>query len=80
MLDKGEKCMNDRFKVFAIVALLGFMAGIIAQLTADYAIPWLMEVIPALIQVKFIVSGFAGACLTLLLVGIWAYVTGPRDR
>jgi len=72
--------MSDRIRIFAIVALLGFMAGIIAQLTADYAIPWIMEVLPALVQVKFVVSGFAGACLTLVLVSVWAYVSGPRDR
>jgi hypothetical protein len=72
--------MSDRIKVFAIVALLGFMAGVIAQLTADYAIPWIMEVLPALVQVKFVVSGFAGACLTLALISVWAYVSGPRDR
>ncbi len=72
--------MGDRIKIFGIVAILGFMAGIIVQLTADYAIPWLMEVLPALVQVKFVVSGFAGACLTVALVSVWAYITGPRDR
>jgi hypothetical protein len=72
--------MNERLKVFGIVALLGFMAGVIAQLTADYIIPWLMVVLPALMQVRFIVAGFAGAALTLVLVSIWAYATRNRDR
>jgi hypothetical protein len=72
--------MGDRIKIFAFVALLGFVAGIIAQLTADYLIPWLLEVLPALVQIKFLVSGFAGACLTLVLVSIWAYITGTRER
>jgi hypothetical protein len=72
--------MGDRLKVFGIVALLGFMAGVIAQLTADYVIPWLMVVLPALINVKWVVSGFAGACLTLVLVTVWAYFTGNRKR
>jgi hypothetical protein len=67
--------MGDRLRVFGIVALLGFMAGVIAQLTADYVIPWLMTVLPALINIKWIVSGFAGACLTLVLVTAWAYMT-----
>jgi hypothetical protein len=67
--------MGDRLKVFGIVAILGFMAGVIAQLTADYAIPWLMTVLPALINIKWVVSGLAGACLTLVLVTAWAYVT-----
>jgi uncharacterized membrane protein YedE/YeeE len=72
--------MGDRIKIFAFVAVLGFVAGIIAQLTADYLIPWLMEVLPALVQIKFLVSGFAGACLTLVLVSVWAYITGTRER
>jgi hypothetical protein len=72
--------MGDRLKIFGIVALLGFMAGVIMQLTADYVIPWLMVVLPALINVKWVVSGFAGACLTLVLVTVWAYFTGNRKR
>jgi phage shock protein PspC (stress-responsive transcriptional regulator) len=71
--------MGDRLKVFGIVALLGFMAGVVAQLTADYIIPWLMTVLPALINIKWVVSGFAGACLTLVLVTAWAYMT-KRER
>jgi uncharacterized membrane protein YeaQ/YmgE (transglycosylase-associated protein family) len=72
--------MSDRFRIFAIVALLGFMAGIIAQLTADYIIPWLLVVVPQLVQIRFLVSGFAGACLTLVLISAWAYVAGPPER
>jgi uncharacterized membrane protein YedE/YeeE len=72
--------MSDRIKIFAMVALLGFMAGIIAQLTADYLIPWLLVVVPQLVQIRFLVSGFAGACLTLVLISVWAYVAGPPER
>ena len=72
--------MNERFKVFGLVAILGFMAGIIAQLTADYVIPTLLEILPQLVQIRFLVSGFAGACLTLVLVSAWAYITGSSER
>ena len=72
--------MDDRLKIFGIVALLGFMAGVLAQVTADYIIPWLMVVLPALINVKWVVAGFAGAALTLVLVSVWAYMTGNRNR
>jgi hypothetical protein len=71
--------MNDRVRIFGIVAVLGFMAGVIAQVTAEYVIPWLMVVLPALINIKWVVSGFAGAGLTLVLVSVWAYVTGKRE-
>jgi len=71
--------VGDRIKVFGLVAVLGFMAGIIADLTAEYAIPWLVTILPELIQIRFLVSGFAGACLTLVLVSIWAYITGSSE-
>ena len=72
--------MGERLKVFGIVALLGFMAGVVVQLTADYLIPWLMVVLPALVQVRFVVSGIAGAALTLVLVSLWAHFSGSQDR
>jgi len=72
--------MSERLKIFLLVALLGFVAGIIAQLAADYAIPWLLVVVPALVQIRFLVSGLAGACLTLVLLSVWVYVTGPTER
>jgi len=53
--------MGDRIKLFVLVALLGFLAGVIAQLTADYLIPALMTILPELVQIRFVVSGFAGA-------------------
>jgi uncharacterized membrane protein YedE/YeeE len=72
--------MGERLKIFALVALLGFMAGVIAQLTADYLIPTLLTILPQLVQMRFLVSGFAGACLTLVLISVWAYISGSPER
>ena len=73
--------MGDRLKVFGIVALLGFMAGVIAQLTAEFIIPWLIAILPALGGLtSYMVSGFAGALLTIGIVSAWAYLTGNRNR
>lgn len=73
--------MGDRLKVFGVVALLGFMAGVIAQLTAEFVIPWMISIIPALGSLtSYMVSGFAGALLTIGLVSAWAYLTGNKDR
>jgi hypothetical protein len=72
--------MSDRLRVFGIVALLGFMAGVIAQVTATYVIPWLIAVLPLLGGLtSFMISGFAGAVLTVALVSVWAYLTRNRD-
>jgi uncharacterized membrane protein len=73
--------MSSRLKVFGIIALLGFVAGVIAQVTATYFIPWLLDVLPLLGGVtNFVVSGFAGAILTVAIVSVWAYLTGNKDR
>lgn len=72
--------MNSRLKVFGIIALLGFLAGVIAQVTAVYVIPWLVSVLPLLGGLtSFMISGFAGAILTVVLVGVWAYLTGKKN-
>jgi cbb3-type cytochrome oxidase subunit 3 len=72
--------MNSRIKIFGIIALLGFLAGVIAQLTAVVIIPWLVAVLPLLGgATSYIISGFAGACLTVVLVGVWAYMTGKKE-
>ena len=73
--------MNSRFKIFGLIALLGFVAGVIAQLTAVYVIPWIAEVLPSLASLtSFMVAGFAGAILTVAIVGAWAYMSGNKDR
>ena len=69
-----------RLKIFGTVAILGFLAGMSAQAVGEYLIPWLMVVLPPLINVKWLVSGFAGAALTLVLVTIWAYMTDNKQK
>jgi hypothetical protein len=72
--------MNNRIKVFGIIALLGFVAGIIAQVTATVIIPALILALPSLGFISsYVISGFAGAILTVVLVGVWAYLTGKKD-
>jgi hypothetical protein len=72
--------MASRTKVFGLIALMGFVAGIIAQLCATFVIPWFVEVLPLLgSATTYIISGVAGACLTVALVSVWAYVTGKKD-
>jgi hypothetical protein len=73
--------MNSRLKVFGVIALLGFVAGVIAQLTASVVIPWLVTVLPLLGgATNYLISGFAGACLTVALVSVWAYMTGKKEH
>ena len=73
--------MNDRLKIFGIVALLGFMAGVIAQLTAVLVIPWIISILPALGGLTaYIVAGTAGAVITVGIVSAWAYLSGNNKN
>ena len=73
--------MSDRLKVFGIVALLGFMAGVIAQLTAVFVIPWIIAILPALGGLtSYMVAGTAGAVITVGIVSAWAYLTGSKNK
>lgn len=72
--------MNSRLKIFGVIALLGFLAGVIANITAVYFIPWMVSVWPLLGgATSFILSGFAGAILTVAIVSVWAYMTGKKE-
>ena len=72
--------MSNRIKIFGLIALLGFVAGIIAQVTATYVIPWMITVLPLLGgATTYMISGFAGAILTCAIVGAWAYMTGKKE-
>ena len=72
--------MGERLKIFVFVAILGFFAGMIADFAATYAIPALASWLPAVFGSTYMLSGLVGACLTLALVSVWAYITGPTDR
>ena len=72
--------MGERLKIFVFVAILGFFGGMIADLAGTYAIPWLSSVLPAVLSAQYLLAGFAGACLTLVLVSVWAYISGPPER
>jgi lipid-A-disaccharide synthase-like uncharacterized protein len=73
--------MQDRFKIFVMFAFLGFMAGIIAKATYQDVIPWIYANFPT-IGLDWVLSGFAGALLTVGLVMAWAYVsnTGSSEK
>jgi hypothetical protein len=37
-------------------------------------------VLPAFLSARYLLSGLAGACLTLFLVSVWAYISGTPER
>jgi len=70
--------MAERLKMFAFLALLGFIAGVIAELTAEYVVPKLLKFLPEILRSRYVLSGFAGAVLALIIVAVWAYASTPK--
>jgi hypothetical protein len=71
--------MGDRLRMFLMFGLLGFVAGLVANFSAKVIFPWLLTLVFPTIGLEWFLSGFAGAFLTVLLVTVWAYVTGPSE-
>ena len=76
---KVRTSMGDRVKMIVTFAFLGFFAGIVANATWKYVIPWLSTVVFPTLGLEWIFSGVAGAFITLGLVTAWAYISGPGD-
>jgi hypothetical protein len=71
--------MGERVKILVAFAVLGFMAGIFAKFSYEYAVPWLLAHFP-MIGWDWVLSGFAGAALTMFLVTLWAYASESAAR
>jgi len=71
--------LGERIKILLSFALLGFIAGIFAKFTYEYSVPWLLAHFP-MISWDWILSGLAGAVLTMFLVTIWAYASETVPR
>ncbi len=73
--------MGDRVKMILSFSVLGFVAGVIANFTGKYVIPWLSTFVLPAIGIDWILSGVAGAMITIGLVTAWAYMTaGPEQQ
>jgi hypothetical protein len=64
--------MSERIKILGIFAILGFVAGILANVLYDTVVPAILLALPN-ISGKWLVSGLTGMVLTLLVLAVWAY-------
>lgn len=67
--------MSGRIKILASFALLGFIAGVAANFTYHTVWPWLLAFFPTILQIEWVLSGIAGAALTLIMLVLWAYLS-----
>jgi len=71
--------MSERIRILGVFAILGFVAGVLANVAYHTVLPVLLAVLPQ-IQAEAILSGFAGAVLTMLVLVLWSYLSGPRKE
>ncbi|MBM3292494.1 hypothetical protein FJY84_07425 [Candidatus Bathyarchaeota archaeon] len=64
--------MAGRWTVFAVFAVLGFVGGILANWAYKQLFPILLKMFPDIFTAEWLLSGFGGSILTLLIVIIWA--------
>ena len=72
--------MSERIKILGIFAILGFMAGILANFAYHTVLPAILAIFPEMLQAEWMLSGLAGAILTMLVIVLWAYLSGPRKQ
>jgi len=72
--------MSERIKVLGMFAILGFVAGVVANFTYHYVLPVIFAIFPEIFRVEWILSGFAGALLTVSIMLLWAYASKSSER
>jgi len=68
--------MSGRIRILGSFALLGFIAGVVANFAYHRVFPLLLAIFPEILLAEWVLSGIAGAFLTLFLVVLWAYLGG----
>ena len=70
--------MSERIKIIGLFAILGFLAGILANFAYHTVLPTILAIFPQMLQAEWMLSGFAGALLTMLVLVLWAYLSGSQ--
>jgi hypothetical protein len=73
--------MDNRIKIFGLIALVGFISGIIAALAIKHLVPWLKDNLPSLSgATDYLIAGVAGAILAVIFIAVWIRLSGNKDR
>jgi chromate transport protein ChrA len=67
--------MSERIRILGMFAILGFIAGVIANFTYHYVLPVIFTIFPEVLSVEWVLSGLAGAILTICIMLAWAYAS-----
>ena len=66
-----------RTKMIGLFALLGFIAGVVANLAYHKVFPLLLKIVPEILRAEWVLSGLAGSLLTKIMLVLWAYLSKP---
>ena len=72
--------MNDRLKILGAFAVLGFVGGVIANVSFHTVWPWLVANFAKIFSTELVISGVAGAMITTFFVVIWVYLSKPTSQ
>jgi hypothetical protein len=64
-----------RTGIIIAIAVIGYFLGVAAYYVFKNLEPWLMQVLPYLMQAEWVISGFVGAIFAVILVIVWSYTT-----
>ena len=64
-----------RTGIIIAIAVIGYFLGVAAYYVFKNLEPWLMQVLPYLIQAEWVISGFVGTVFAVILVIVWSYTT-----
>ncbi len=67
--------MSERMRMLGIFAILGFVAGVVANFTYHYVLPVIIAIFPQIFSAEWVLSGLAGAILTICIMFAWAYAS-----
>jgi len=62
-----------RTGILVEIAVIGYFLGVAGYYIFKNLEPWLMQVLPNLLQAEWLISGFVGAIFSVILVVIWSY-------
>jgi hypothetical protein len=64
-----------RLGILLAFAIVGYFLGVAMYYLFKNLYPWLLEVIPYLAQADWLIAGFVGAIVVVIVVIIWSYTS-----
>ena len=70
--------MGDRAKFLVTFSIVGFIAGVGANLAWHTVVPFVLKIFPEMLQLEWVLSGIAGSAITTIIIVLWAYISSSK--